>query len=583
MLSFLLSIGARARSATRPHTKEVLAALAARSWSDSGAEAVQDGHPAQGLYHCGAHTQIRYGSHWHLLCSSLSRGPQSRAQQRLLDALHHALQEASLDAARAQMRRALQQREAPEVWVAWSPTHACAIAFRDPLGRVPLYIYAQADGFLLSNTRRALEPWVQHEPIASPQVLAALLSMGIAPTSQAGFFRNLSRVAPGTCAVLRPETPILRHRWWHWQQPTLQEIHLDDAAAHYRALLRASLQKTLHAPLLGVELSGGMDSTTVLAAAREVRPEAPIHAINYAINEEDEDRVLARDLAARWNATFYGINPGAPVSIPTIEPAVPPTALHTLHTLRALDQPIDVLSGHGGDNLFRVQRPNIERMRHDLSPIQWLQHARAHQKIHGQLPPLFLRERMGRGGQESPLTEYLLPWFDREISKQIQRFIQDRIDESTATSTIESLTYHPRWSSILEMGDAGFHGERLQFHFPFFDLDLMRFVASIPAIPWRYNKYLARYAYRGVLPASITERSKTVHRPTRHKNDIDFKSLEHANSVPWIRGDKLTQWAQHPERFPGWTYASAQSLLELLTWSRAQPTSRLTIAPKPTT
>lgn len=583
MLSFLLCVGTRAHQAAHPHSKEILSALHARSWVDSGAEAPRDMHGAMGLFHCGASPYLLEGPQWNLLWSPLSRKPRNTKDFEALHALHHRIQDAAPEAVRAQMQHALQQREAAEVWVAWSPTHACAIAFRDPLGRVPLYLYAHADGFLLSNTRRALEPWVQHEPIASTEVLASLLSLGITPTSQDGFFRNLSRVAPGTCAVIRPNASLVRHRWWQWKAPTLQKIRLEEAAIRYRELLRASLHKTLHAPLLGVELSGGMDSTTVLAAAREARPEAPIHAINYAITNDDEDRILARDLASRCNATFYGIDPRPPAEISTIDPAVPETTLHTLRTLRALDQPIDVLSGHGGDNIFRVQRPDIEQMRQDLSPIQWLQHARTHQKIHGQLPPLFLRERIGRGGQESPLTEYLLPWFNREVSQQIQHLIQDRIDESAATSTIESLTYHPRWSSILEMGDAGFHGERVQFQFPFFDLDLMRFAASIPAIPWRYNKYLARYAYRGVLPASITERSKTVHRPTQQNNDVNFSDLEYAETIPWIRHDQLAHWAEQPERFPHWTDLSAQGLLELLAWDRAQSTSRLTIAPKPTT
>src|SRR5690625_1175392 len=478
MLSFLLQVGDLEPTDSTTQ-QEIFRVLAARSWRDV-AHAHLDTSQSWPLAHCGGTAFIRRGERWHLLRAPRVRETQSPSDTAFLVNLHHALQDATPEAVAKHIARALQQREKSEAWIAWSEHFRTALVFRDPLGHVPLYLYQTGQGILVSNTRRALEPWVRHEPIASTETLASLLVSGIAPTSKDGIFRNLSRVEPGTYATLHPDQEVKRTRWWHWTQPPLQRsFDLREGAATYRTLMQQSLDATLRAPLIGVELSGGMDSTSVLAAARQVRPDLPVHAINYALDEHDQDRILSRELCAMWQLNYQGIDPTAPSSIIPLEPFTPTSALHTLSTLGSLGSPIDVLSGHGGDNLFRVQRTDLDQIRQDLSPLQWGKLLRTHQKIHGQLPPLFLRERMGRKSTENPLGTYLLPWFSKELSEAMREHMAARLrGEQNATSSIENMTFHPLWSDILEMSDAGMHGAQIQFHFPFFDLDVMRFVRS---------------------------------------------------------------------------------------------------------
>lgn len=578
MLSFLLCIGMPAARAAVEHRQEVVTALAQRSWRDVMPEESTDAPTELMLFDCGDDSSVCRDDDWKLLRAPLVRRALSPEETTALRQLHKQLQGASVSGAEKILRSALSKREEHAVWVAWSVVHRCAIAFRDPLGRVPLYMYQIDGGYMLSNTRRAVEPWTQHEPIASQEVLTSLLVQGTTPTSAHGLLRNLTRVAPGTTATIRPDHSPKHSRWWQWTDPSFQKIHIDEAAEHYRTLLRQSVDRTLNESTLAVELSGGMDSTTVLAAARDVRPDLPVHAINFAVNDQDEDRVLARALCEEWGIAFHPIHPNDAFTNTYPDPGTPNSASHTIEALAALDRPVDVLSGHGGDNLFRVQRVDIDRIRQEMSPMRWLQLTRAHQRIHGQLPPLFLRQRLREDWQQHPMAEYPLPWVSPVLATRIQQFTRARLADEGATSTIQGMTQHPRWSSILEMGDPGYHGARVQYQFPLFDLELMRFVAQIPPVPWRYDKHLARVAWKDHLPATITDRRKTVYRPNASNDTIEpsLKLLSAPSLPDWLRTPALKQWISTRESFPVWTFASAHAILSLLQWTGPESTSRLT-------
>lgn len=578
MLSFLLCVGMSASRAAVDHRDEVVASLTQRSWRDASPKEHAKTAKDLMLFDCGDASFIRREGDWKLLRAPLVRRPPTTDETTALRQLHKQLQGTSVSSAEQILRSALSKREEHAVWIAWSETHRCAIAFRDPLGRVPLYLYEIDGSYMLSNTRLVLEPWLQHEPIASEEVLTSLLVQGTAPTSEHGLLRNLTRIAPGTWATIHPDHPPERRQWWQWTDPAFQKIPIDDAASHYRTLLRKSIDRTLNESTLAVELSGGMDSTTILAAAKDVRPDVSMHAINFAAREQDEDRILARALCEQWGIEFHGINPRKATSRSFPDPATPSTAAHTIERLEPLDRPVDVLSGHGGDNLFRVQRRDIDRIRQELSPLQWLRLTRAHQRIHGQLPPLFLRQRLRKDWQQHPMAEYPLPWFSPALAEGIQEFVRARLAEQSATSTIKSMCEHPRWSSILEMGDAGYHGARMQYQFPLFDLDLMRFVAQIPSVPWRYDKHLARVAWKDHLPAPIIDRRKTVYRPDASTDTIEGANiLLNTSPLPdWLRTPALKQWISTSESFPVWTFASAHAIISLLQWTGPKSTSRLT-------
>ena len=64
------------------------------------------------------------------------------------------------------------------------------------------------------------------------------------------------------------------------------------------------------------------------------------------------------------------------------------------------------------------------------------------------------------------------------------------------------------WFFILEGMDPGVTGVPLEVRHPYLDVRLLRFMLSVPAMPWCRNKSLMRKALRGLLPAEVTTRPK---------------------------------------------------------------------------
>jgi asparagine synthase (glutamine-hydrolysing) len=67
----------------------------------------------------------------------------------------------------------------------------------------------------------------------------------------------------------------------------------------------------------------------------------------------------------------------------------------------------------------------------------------------------------------------------------------------------------PRWGRLFEIHDAGVAGVPLDDRHPLLDLRLLRFLLSLPVVPWCIDKHVMRKAAVGVLPRRIIGRPKT--------------------------------------------------------------------------
>jgi asparagine synthase (glutamine-hydrolysing) len=65
------------------------------------------------------------------------------------------------------------------------------------------------------------------------------------------------------------------------------------------------------------------------------------------------------------------------------------------------------------------------------------------------------------------------------------------------------------WSSIFEEFQPSYTGVSLEVRHPYADIRLLRFLLSVPALPWCRNKHLVRRALSGVVPEAVRLRPKT--------------------------------------------------------------------------
>lgn len=71
-------------------------------------------------------------------------------------------------------------------------------------------------------------------------------------------------------------------------------------------MLKQTIEKTIKGNTISLALSGGVDSSIVLAKIREVKPHIKIHCITIGFYENDSDFITAKEIAKAFDCEFHG-------------------------------------------------------------------------------------------------------------------------------------------------------------------------------------------------------------------------------------------------------------------------------------
>lgn len=254
---------------------------------------------------------------------------------------------------------ALFDRESDELWLA-----------RDALGIKPLYFAAGREGFAFASELKALLGLL---PISRALDVAALyryLGFLWCPGS-ATPLAAVSRVAPGEQLVVRAGQLVARERWAPSTFGGARSREEAPAAARRVAeALRQAVWRQLVADVpVGAFLSGGLDSSAIVAFAREQRPAIECFTIVAEGGDdpgEPSDLPYARRVAGHLGVRLHEV-PVRSAELATElermvyqldEPIADPAPLNVLFISElARRQGVKVLlSGAGGDDLFTGYR-----------------------------------------------------------------------------------------------------------------------------------------------------------------------------------------------------------------------------------
>lgn len=177
-----------------------------------------------------------------------------------------------------------------------------ALLGRDPFGIKPLY-YAERDGTLaFASEVKALRHCLTAGTVSSPAALRDTLVWGSVP--EPSTVLEGVRTLPAGC-FLEWDGATSRISRWH-QLEFRHSSPPANAAAATRAALLESVQRHLVSDVpLGIFLSGGMDSTAILALTRESlgrHADIRTFSIGFADPAYDES-AIARRTAAHFGAT----------------------------------------------------------------------------------------------------------------------------------------------------------------------------------------------------------------------------------------------------------------------------------------
>jgi asparagine synthase (glutamine-hydrolysing) len=157
---------------------------------------------------------------------------------------------------------------------------------RDRFSIKPLYIFkAKGELYFGSEIKQLLPLLPTRELNAS--VMTAYLAQGLLDHDVETFFRGISRVPPGTNVIISLDSGAIEEKkYWCFQPPGATSTSPKDLVEEFRALFFDSVRIRLRSDVkVGVLLSGGLDSSAVTTAVRQVGEE---QLQTYSIVSEHE-------------------------------------------------------------------------------------------------------------------------------------------------------------------------------------------------------------------------------------------------------------------------------------------------------
>jgi asparagine synthase (glutamine-hydrolysing) len=424
----------------------------------------------------------------------------------------------------------------------WDAVARRLVLARDRLGVKPLY-YAElpGTGVVFGSELKSLleDPDVPRE--WRPDAIDAYLTLLYVP-APGTIYRDIAKLPPAHVLVAEKGS-VRTFRYWDLQftgdeNGRREEDYLEELDD----LLRESvtLRQISDVPL-GAFLSGGIDSTAVVAYMVETSPRPPL-TITVGFNNANYDEVAhAQKVAAHLGCELHTrtVTPDVASLLPKLawhfdEPYADSSAVPTYYVSRAARELVTVaLSGDGGDELWagyarhRVERAE-QRARTALGPARtaagWLGHALplsvkgARALRHLALRPeqaYALKHAYGMFESDAKARLY-----SRDFGASVDGFdplapFRDIYRRCGSSDPLDRALYVDvntyMVDDILTKVDRMSMAVSLEAREPLLDHRLLEFAASIPTSLKLRNgrsKYLLRKVLDRRVPASILERGK---------------------------------------------------------------------------
>jgi asparagine synthase (glutamine-hydrolysing) len=187
--------------------------------------------------------------------------------------------------------RAAERLMGPTAWIIWDGARQRLVAARDRLGTVGLYYAVTDRTFLLAQRLEPLLARLQTRSVNECSVVRFL--HGKAPLDGQTFYEGVGAVKGGSVLTVSRDRIDATRYWSVGPRPALRLRSDAEYAEALRDLLLEVVAEHAAAGPLGVTLSGGMDSTSVAAAARAASPESRLTAFTWQspeLPQADESR-----------------------------------------------------------------------------------------------------------------------------------------------------------------------------------------------------------------------------------------------------------------------------------------------------
>jgi asparagine synthase (glutamine-hydrolysing) len=414
---------------------------------------------------------------------------------------------------------------------------------RDRLGKKPLY-YAEQDGRLYFGSE--IKTLLAAEPqLADPdsQGLLQFFYFGYIPYPHSAF-RKIRKLPPGHLLEFHKGESRIRQYWdlpdYGTYDPGSDEACLEELQQRLEDAVRCRLISDVP---LGALLSGGVDSSIVVATMSRVSPD-PVKTFSIGFrNEEFNEAEYARLVAQRFGTDHHElmVDPDIAGTLEHLsgmleEPFGDSSMIPTYHVSRLARQHVTVaLSGDGGDEVFAGYdryMVSLRRQRYTFVP-GWAGRFYRHH-IYNLLPESVLGKKFVWNIALSPRDRYIdsvsfLPalhrergLFSEEFLRQAhadyepQRQFQEWYDQAPAKDLLSRLMYLDTKSylveDILTKVDRMSMATSLEMRAPILDHRFVEWVTSLP-VHYKYRNGTRKYIFKRLaerlgIPAELLHRKK---------------------------------------------------------------------------
>ncbi|MBV9542801.1 MAG: asparagine synthase (glutamine-hydrolyzing) [Chloroflexi bacterium] len=429
----------------------------------------------------------------------------------------------------------------------WDSRKQLLLLARDRLGKKPLAYYVNHTGGIAFASE--LNALLQHPDVpreVDPRAIDDYLTYLYVPAPTTAY-RDVKKLPPAHRLVWQHGRVTVEP---YWQVRFGEKVNLsdDEALEQFGSLFRDSVRRRLIADVpLGAFLSGGMDSSSVVAEMAELSA-GPVKTFSIGFGERDFDELAyARQVAERFGTEHHElvVEPRALEVLPTLvehygEPYADSSAVPSYYVSQLTRKHVTVaLNGDGGDELLAgYERHWAARIaaRYDTVP-RFVRHGlirplipllpeprqrraflrRAKRFLAAAHLPVLARYLHWVGAytpaQKAALytPEYLEMLGDHDAGDWLRQALapEPRLDPVDAVQRADTLLYLPQ--DCLTKIDIASMANSLEARSPLLDHRLVEFCASLPSsykLRGRTSKWLLRRLMHDRLPPAILTRPK---------------------------------------------------------------------------
>jgi asparagine synthase (glutamine-hydrolysing) len=429
----------------------------------------------------------------------------------------------------------------------WDSSKQKLLLARDRAGEKPLFYYHDGDRVLFGSELKAILAGPRVHVTTDEQALFDYFSFGYVPAPKS-IYREIRKVLPGHYLAVTKSG--LRDTCYWDVRFNVREDRTEDqwCEALQEQLCESTRMQLMSDVPLGAFLSGGVDSSTVVAMMRRAQASGSITTCSIAFEEDEYNEApFARKVAQQFNTDHFEktVRPQATEMIDKLawhydEPFADSSAIPTYYVSAVARERVTVaLGGDGGDENFGgYRRYYFDQMENRL---RTLVPPAIRRTLFGPLgriyPALAWAPRVFRGKatfqslSRSPLEGYFNSMSIFRPDEKPQLFNQDFLrsmngydsinvfqqhydnagtdDPLTRIQYVDLKTYLP--DDILVKVDRAAMAVSLEVRAPLLDHRLMELAASIPSrfkLRGTNGKYILKKAMEPVLPADVLYRRK---------------------------------------------------------------------------